>query len=1507
MKKKRSVFLLILLLSAFYTSCNNQKKEGSEVEPLTILEDRSAIFNKNQLNFISSLPEANYQELANDDLPELKPKVNSRGPFNVGGRTRSVAVDLQDESHMLSAGVSGDLWQTFDGGQTWSKVSLPVRDVYGISSIVQDSRPGFRHIWYCGKGNKGASLSGASSTSILIFRSTDNGNSWNPLLGYEDLSNAQTMSFIDRIIVSPLDGNLVVAGGTRVITVNIEENNIVIVNSIGLLFPASDYVKAGMEQFSTGELIIGTPVGGRTPDKIIYRSLDGSWQDITPEEMEGNQIGLPESGRMEVALSNIRRPDGSRDIYIFSYGNLPNEYPYNYRLFHGTLRVNNGVAVCEWEDRSANLEPASDYLAQGTHNMCIGVHPNDPDLVYIGSKAFICSTDGFRSDDNVKSIGGLHPDNHKILFYPSNPDHMIVANDGGVYKTNNCRANLDSRRDRIGFEWEELNSGYVTTQAYSVAIPPTGRRTAIATGLQDQGSRLSFNKNRDDRYVKPTSSDGMFCQFSNDGRYLYTTNQYGNIPRISVDYATNTFERQEDEIWSETDWSGRPFFVLDQNQDGLAYVIHESEYINRYRNFNVNFNVDARIEFPLVEDDKLSTLALSKEPANILYVATKFGHLYRVENADRANPRIVEISRESFIREEDVEEGEDQARVYFIENTNRINCIAVDPWDGRRVFVTFSGEGVPSIFYSQNSGDTWTNVDGNLSGGLSPSVRYLAVRRLDNRRGYSKVFLGTGMGLFSTKDIHLTAGEELNPSNIQWKREALESIGAANVTMIQCRTSDGMVAVSTYGKGLFSFSNESYVKDLGSMSITVEEGEKEIDLSCFNFEIEGEVLNYLVTASSDESVVSYNVDGDLLNLEANLEGTTYLTLETNNGDLRSRGKLRVDVIDEGENILYDQGFEIVEASGSSSFIKRDFERNIDRYGIKMSDDFEIERGSSWLVEEFHVEGKIRQPFQGGDEPTGVRLNLYREEGGEKQRVLMRYYDLERDTRIEVLPHEASHRYSFKMHLGEQTRLGEGRYWLSVMAVFREEDERALPWLWRNELAGGNAIENRVDSRNGQDIVTNTNRKLWFRVLGEIENAWRYSSPRNIFGEANNSGIQLSWELPAANNINPPEEILLERNKNGSDYTPVTILTYGSTSYYDDHNIADGLYQYRLKVLQAGRRGSNYAESNEVLIGDPVKIPAEFRILSIDSESAILLWESDFVGNLKHRRADELILERRFYSYVWRNEEEYVSDFEEVAVINRNTWVYVDQLPYSGVYYEYRLTARNRLGSASSLSGERLSRFNRYPENVRVTLNKLGEVNITWGMHFYGVNMFKLWRKIGDNEPVEMDNTFSPWDEQDSPNFDLHRSSFTMQDDPGMLIDLLGVNNVYYAIEVMPFWGNQVIMSDWVPISNGNNNIGIEMLGGGFRFESKKENKEINVYPNPFLGNVFHLELPEYSKGIIQVSIADLSGKEVFFSELFDQKSKLIEIDLSRKVNAGVYFLTVKTENNKTYRSKVIKK
>ena len=107
------------------------------------------------------------------------------GPSDVGGRTRALAIDLDNPDRMIAGGVSGGLWESTNGGDSWSPLNQDGGNL-SVTYVVQDPRPANRNIWYYSSGEfSGNSASDPGRVAPYfgsgIYKSEDNGETWSLL------------------------------------------------------------------------------------------------------------------------------------------------------------------------------------------------------------------------------------------------------------------------------------------------------------------------------------------------------------------------------------------------------------------------------------------------------------------------------------------------------------------------------------------------------------------------------------------------------------------------------------------------------------------------------------------------------------------------------------------------------------------------------------------------------------------------------------------------------------------------------------------------------------------------------------------------------------------------------------------------------------------------------------------------------------------------------------------------------------------------------------------------------------------------------------------------------------------------------------------------------------------------------------------------------------------------------------------------------------------------------
>ena len=168
--------------------------------------------------------------------------------------------------------------------------------------------------------------------------------------------------------------------------------------------------------------------------------------------------------------------------------------------------------------------------------------------------------------------------------------------------------------------------------------------------------------------------------------------------------------------------------------------------------------------------------------------------MYRIDQANSGDPKYMKLD----------------TITKRLQGGGFVSSIAVDPDSAKNVLICFSNYKIYSLFYSNDYGMNWYYVGGNLEStaanptGADPSIR--CVNILVGANGKRTYFAGTSIGLFSTDTLILatTASSAINKT--VWKQESNDKIGAAIVTDIKVRHSDGYVAVATHGSGAF----ESY-------------------------------------------------------------------------------------------------------------------------------------------------------------------------------------------------------------------------------------------------------------------------------------------------------------------------------------------------------------------------------------------------------------------------------------------------------------------------------------------------------------------------------------------------------------------------------------------------------------------------------------------------------------------------------------------------------------------------
>ncbi|HKJ34490.1 MAG TPA: T9SS type A sorting domain-containing protein [Balneolales bacterium] len=722
------------------------------------------------------------------------------GPYNIGGRTRALAIDINNSNHIVAGGVSGGIWESYDNGQTWSLRNTPDQNL-SVSYVAQN--PVNPQVWYyCSGEYVGNSASGAEGFAPYrgtgIFKSTDNGDSWSVLPSTSakaDTAYYSPFQYASRIAVSPTTGTLFVACYNFGILRSTDGGQ----TFSYTLGKVNDHTFIGLAVNKNGDILASmSSYGFNNPPKTkpgIYLSTDDgqTWKNVTPS-------GFPTNYQRTVMAFAPSKPSVA---YTLTYDGSTSNKQSKVTFYKLTFK---GDSLYSADNRSSNIPDyggsVGQFNVQNNYNMAVSVKPDNPDFVILGATNLYRSNNGFASKpnkdygwiggydpaNNISKYPNQHPDQHITVFDPKNPKHVWTGHDGGVSYTSDI-----TTTSTIGdpVTWTDKNNGYIVSQFYTIAMNKNAGDNRLLGGAQDNGSPFFMaSTNTSTSSTDVSSGDGGFAYLGKN--YAYTEVQDGDVSRHAYDaYGKLTRYTTITDVTPPN--AGNQLritpYVIDPNAENIMYYLAGDSL---WRNNNVDginptnsWNYFSKLTPP--SQYLLTSLNISHNPTHILYVGASSINvqnnkvigmpiIYRINHSDSAST-VLNRGSSNF------------------PDGGYISDIALNPTDANKIMVVFSNYNIPSIYYSSDGGQTYTNVEGNLSGGntgTGPSVRSATILPTKNDIYY---IVGTSTGVYMT--------DSLNGTNTQWMKQANSQVGDAVVDQIRSRTSDGRVAAGTHGRGVF--------------------------------------------------------------------------------------------------------------------------------------------------------------------------------------------------------------------------------------------------------------------------------------------------------------------------------------------------------------------------------------------------------------------------------------------------------------------------------------------------------------------------------------------------------------------------------------------------------------------------------------------------------------------------------------------------------------------------------
>ena len=449
------------------------------------------------------------------------------GPVQTGARVSSIAIPPGNTGTIYVGVGTGGLWKTVNNGITWRPI-FDHQSTFAIGDVaVSQSDP---NIVWVGTGEDQPRYAGYAYPGTGIFKSVDAGASWSPM----GLAETQ---HIAKVIIHPTNPNVVyVAAMGHLWSPNAERG----------VFRTRDggahWQKVLFVDDSTG--VSDMALDPRDPRTLyawawqieqgraggLFKSTDGGdhWRRIT--------AGLPHGmlGRAGLDVA----PGNPNVVYLF----LDNRAPATVkgRPFVGGQVYRSDDRGEHW--RQVNTQDLYDVFGVfGWKFTDVRVDPRNADHVYIlGNRGFQSNDGGAtwrRIGDRILRVHhtdgrALHLDQHELVIDPSNPDRLLLGNDGGLFMS------YDG-----GESWLHLNDIPVS-QMYFVA---TDNQTPyrIFAGTQDDAAIYGpSNASLDDAepaawrsvYLDRWTGGDSFVTLPDptDARWVYYEHQNGDMLRMDI-------------------------------------------------------------------------------------------------------------------------------------------------------------------------------------------------------------------------------------------------------------------------------------------------------------------------------------------------------------------------------------------------------------------------------------------------------------------------------------------------------------------------------------------------------------------------------------------------------------------------------------------------------------------------------------------------------------------------------------------------------------------------------------------------------------------------------------------------------------------------------------------------------------------------------------------------------------------------------------------------------------
>jgi photosystem II stability/assembly factor-like uncharacterized protein len=741
------------------------------------------------------------------------------GPATMSGRISDLAVYEANPAVYYVGTAHGGVWKTINNGTTFE---AQFQDL-GLMSIgdvaISQSNPDL--VWVgTGESNNRQSTSWGDG----VYKSTDGGKTFAHV-------GLRTSRHINRVLIDPRDNDVVFVAATGSLWGPGGERGVYRTTDGGTSWTQ---VLKGDEDTGANELAMdptnsrilyasmyqrrrtGCCMNGGGPGSGVFKSTDGgeTWTKIS--------TGLPQGALGRIALDVYRkRPnilyalvEGPSTQGGRGRGGAGEEGPGAAAATQaaggqaqpggrGQQGPNNEPTGLYRSDDSGatwrkvnNANPRPMYFSQ------VRIDPNDPEVVYLGGVGLHQTHDGGRTMA-TDVAASTHDDVHAIWINPSNSDHVLIGNDGGLA--------VSYDKAKTWAFLPNLPVGLFYHVSYDMATPFN-----ICGGMQDNYNWCGPSAVRSQpgignhEWKTLQGGDGfVVLQDPTDFRIAFSESQDGNIVRVDrVTGETISVRPQPAPGEPAYRWHWDTPLVLSPHDPKIVYAAANKVFRSPDRGLSwtaisqdltsganrdeiVTMGVKGS-EINIARNDGIQawpaivSFAESPKRAGLLYTGTDDGNLHVSRDGGKTWTSVFE-------------------KIQGVPKGIFVSEVVPSRFDEGTVYATFDGHRQNDfetyIYASKDYGQTWASISSGLKGEVARTLT-------EDIKNPDVLYLGTETGLFVTTD-----------RGRSWQR-IKANLPTVRIDEITIHPRDNALLLATHGRAIWILDNLSPIQEYAAAQMT---------------------------------------------------------------------------------------------------------------------------------------------------------------------------------------------------------------------------------------------------------------------------------------------------------------------------------------------------------------------------------------------------------------------------------------------------------------------------------------------------------------------------------------------------------------------------------------------------------------------------------------------------------------------------------------------------------------